>query len=140
MRFGHPLILLQYLEYETVLGPEVEDEAAAAKARSQGATDMNQAAPGGANSLAGGATTAPGMLASTGRSATAQTHSGPTMANQGTGLGDLLTHGEGSGLTGTGLGGNTHVSLIALKVHGRTKIAPRRSIWRRIHHTSPTKD
>jgi hypothetical protein len=28
----------------------------------------------------------------------------------------LLTHGEGTGLTGTGLGGNTHVSLTTLEV------------------------
>ncbi|GHJ90260.1 hypothetical protein NliqN6_6662 [Naganishia liquefaciens] len=86
---------IKFLEYETVLGPEADDEAAAAKSRSQGVTNMNQAVPGGANSLTGGAITAPGMLASSGRTATATSvPSGPTMANQGTGLGDLLTHDE----------------------------------------------
>jgi hypothetical protein len=74
---------LQFLEYETVLGPEDDDEKHTA--------NMNQAGGAGASALVGGATTAPGMLGTTGR---APTHTGPTLATQGAGLGDLLTHGN----------------------------------------------
>ena len=95
---------------------------------------MNQAVPGGANSLTGGATTAPGMLASSGRTATATTvPSGPTMANQGTGLGDLLTHDEPA-VSGT------HVSVPISPNPSLLIILARLSTWRPITHSCTMSD
>ncbi|KAJ9108067.1 hypothetical protein QFC20_003636 [Naganishia adeliensis] len=54
--------------------------------------DLTKAGGTGAPALVtGGGTTAPGMLGTTGR---ASSHTGPTLATQGAGLGDLLTHGD----------------------------------------------
>lgn len=94
------MTFLQYLEYETVLGPEADDETAKKK---QQAMNMNEAGPG-APALTGGAVPAQSMLSTRGDGTKEKT--GPTMANQGTGLGDLLTHSEGTGSTG-----NAQVSL-----------------------------
>jgi hypothetical protein len=90
------------------LGPEADADEDVHKKQ---VVNMNQAGPG-APALTAGAVPAQSMLGTGGTSS----KTGPTMANQGAGLGDLLTHGEGTGLTGTGLGGNTHVSLTTLEV------------------------
>jgi hypothetical protein len=99
---------------------------------------MNTAGPG-APALTGGAVPAQSMLGGSGSGGNSA-KTGPTLANQGTGLGDLLTHGEGNGFGNTGLGGDTHVSLMTTQSYGRPNTTPRRSIWRRIHHISLTSD
>ncbi|KAJ9107730.1 hypothetical protein QFC21_001190 [Naganishia friedmannii] len=73
---------IKYLEYETVLGPEADDDGDKPK-------NMNQAGPG-APALVGGAAPAQTMITPTSAPATS---GGTTFATQGAGLGDLLTHG-----------------------------------------------
>lgn len=93
------------------MGPEADDD----EGKKKQAMDMNQAGPG-APALTGGAAPAQGMLNTSGSgsgSGGSSAKAGMTLANQGTGLGDLLTHGErGGGFGNTGLGGETHVSSI----------------------------
>jgi len=71
---------IKYLEYETVLGPEDGD----APARPSGAAGTS----GGAPTMTGPNTAAGTMYEEKAES------KGPTMAVMGTGLGDLLTHGD----------------------------------------------
>ncbi|KAJ9108594.1 hypothetical protein QFC19_002310 [Naganishia cerealis] len=85
---------IKYLEYETVLGPEVDVEEDRKKPM-----NINQAGPG-APALTGGAVPAQNMMGST---------SGPTLATQGAGLGDLLTH-QGSTTNAFDLESNGGVS------------------------------
>lgn len=75
---------LQYLEYETVLGPAADSDHVEKQP-----TNMNQAGPG-VPALTGGAVPAQSMMGTTSTPAP----SGPTLATQGAGLGDLLTHGD----------------------------------------------
>jgi hypothetical protein len=74
---------IKYLEYETVLGPEQEGDApASGQAPTQGTM------------LSGGAPAMTGPNVAAGRMyEDASASKGPTMAIQGAGLGDLLTHG-----------------------------------------------
>lgn len=74
------LRLFQYLEYETVLGPEADEDKP---------KNMNQAGQG-VPALTGGAVPAQSMITPT---SAPDTTGKTTLATQGAGLGDLLTHG-----------------------------------------------
>ncbi|KAJ9115885.1 hypothetical protein QFC22_005028 [Naganishia vaughanmartiniae] len=87
---------IKYLEYETVLGPEADDD--------EKPKNMNQAGPG-VPSLTGGAVPPQSMISPS----TAPETAGTTLATQGAGLGDLLTHGPSTTSDAFDLEANTGV-------------------------------
>jgi aquaporin related protein len=79
---------IKYLEYETVLGPEDGDAPAPSRGPAQGSM------------LSGGAPAMTGPNVAAGKMyEEASASKGPTMAIQGAGLGDLLTHGAPSNVS-----------------------------------------
>lgn len=83
---------IKYLEYETVLGPEDGDAPAPSRGPAQGSM------------LSGGAPAMTGPNVAAGKMyEDASASKGPTMAIQGAGLGDLLTHGAPSNVSCRGI-------------------------------------
>jgi len=88
---------IKYLEYETVLGPEDGDAPAPSRGPAQGSM------------LSGGAPAMTGPNVAAGKMyEDASASKGPTMAIQGAGLGDLLTHGAPSNAFDTNVNGDQY--------------------------------